>query len=219
VLRRPFLQVDGADDPEIVFAPGLVHESLGVTMGWFQAGDIRQSETTSDEMGSWIGHANRINGMEFNSIVRAKLNELGWESETEMFLTNVFGRSHDEKFGDLKRFGDIDVLAWRPDSGRVLVIECKDVQYRKTLGEVAEQLADFRGELRPNGEPDLLKKHLDRLEVLTANADAVARRLKLVPLIQLEGHLIFKNPVPMKFAWDHLANRIRLSIFSELERL
>jgi hypothetical protein len=64
-----------------------------------------------------------------------------------------------------------------PDTRRVLLIECKDVQYRKTLGEVAEQLADFRSEMRSDGKPDLLKKHLNRVEVLTKRELAVAHTL------------------------------------------
>ncbi len=99
----------------------------------------------------------------------------------------LLSRRHDERFGDLKRFGDIDVLAWREGSPRVLAIECKDVEFRKTFGEVAEQLADFRGELKPNGKPDVLRRHLDRIDLLAANADAVARRLKLRGPVQHRG--------------------------------
>ena len=44
-----------------------------------------------------------------------------------------------------------EAVAWQPGSGRVLMMECKNVQYHRALGEVAEQLHDFRGELLPNG--------------------------------------------------------------------
>jgi hypothetical protein len=111
------------------------------------------------------------------------------------------------------------VVAWQPDSGRVIMMECKDVQYHKTLGEVAEQLHDFRGELLPNGRPDLLRKHLDRIGVLKSNQTAVARALKLREPISIEAHIVFKNPVPMQFVSERLASRIKLSIFSELDRL
>lgn len=219
VLRRPFFQIETSNDPEIIFAPALVHEAILLTARWFHEGSIHQSETRSAEMESWIGHVNNENGNKFTREVQAKLNQLGWKTEAEIELTNVLARRRDARFGDLKRFGDIDVLAWRDGSSRILAIECKDVQFSKTPGEVAEQLADFRGELKSNGKPDLLKRHLDRIDVLTANADDVAKRLKLRAPISVEGHLVFRNPVPMRYAWDHLASRIRLSIFAGLDRL
>src|ERR1035438_9643486 len=94
---------------------------------------------------------------------RMRKSGMGWKVEKEIKLTGLLGRRLD------RDYGDIDVLAWRPESGRVLAIECKDVQYNKTLGEVAEQLSDFRGEIRADGKPDLLKKHLARLEILYAH--------------------------------------------------
>jgi hypothetical protein len=207
VLRRPFLQIGDGGDPEIVFAPGLVRESLGVMMGWFHSGEIHQSQEVSAKMASWLGHANNEQRTAFNTLVETRLKDLGWETDREIHLTKLLQMPSDPKYGDLKRYGDIDVLAWRPENGRVLVIECKDVQFRKTYGEVSEQLADFRGVIRTNGKPDLLKKHLDRVEVVTANAGIVAKRLKLAAPIRLEGHLVFKNPVPMRFAWDHMASK------------
>ena len=84
---------------------------------------------------------------------------------------------------------------------------------------LAEQLADFRGELRSDGKPDHLKKHLDPLQILERNKAEVSKVLKLTSPIELEGHLVFKNPVPMKFAWDRMKSKVRLSLFDELERL
>ena len=216
VLRRPLLQIEDGADPEMLFAPGLVRDAFWATIRSFYDGDIHQSEIRSSEMESWIGHISDKTGSEFAQSVEEKLNELGWKTRLEIEMTNILARRRDPRFGDLRRFGDVDVLAWRDGSPRVLAIECKDVQFRKTPGEVAEQLSDFRGELRPNGKPDLLKRHLDRLEVLSSNADDVAKRLNLQKPIQLEGHLVFRNPVPMKFAWDQMASRVRLSIFDEL---
>jgi hypothetical protein len=141
------------------------------------------------------------------------MQELGWQVEPELKLTNILGRCLN------RDYGDVDVLAWRPESGRVLVMECKHLQYLKTLGEVAEQLSDFRGETRSDGNPDHLRRHLDRIEVLTAHRRSLAGALQLAAPVQIEGHLVFKNPVPMRFAWEHMASRIRLSLFSELDQL
>jgi hypothetical protein len=35
----------------------------------------------------------------------------------------------------------------------------------------------------------------------------------------MTGHLVFKNPVPMQFAWDKMASKIKLSLFDQLEKL
>src|ERR1039457_6306275 len=116
-------------------------------------------------------------------------------------------------------YGDVDVLAWRRDSRRVLAIECKDVQQQKTIGEIAEQLTDVRGVVNSAGRRDRLKKHLDRLSNLRQHEDAVTKALGLAGPLQIEGHLVFENPVPMKFAWDHMASRVKLSLYEELDRI
>lgn len=213
VLRKPLIQVDTESDPVIIVAPGLLREAFAVLVSWFYRGEIPDSQARSIPMRKWIGEANNVQRSRFNSEVATRMRELGWKARHEVKLTEVLGRPLD------RNYGDIDVLAWRPDSGRVLAMECKDVQFLKTLGEVAEQLADFRGEVRSDGKPDHLKRHLDRLEVLRANRDSVSKFLKLSPPIEVEGHLVFRNPVPMQFAWDKKARGVQLSLFSDLDRL
>jgi hypothetical protein len=213
VLRRPFIQIDSAEDPTLAFAPGLVGDSVRAVVDRFESGEIPPSQATSLAMQKWIGHANNVQRIEFNSSVAARMEELGWRVQKEVKLTGLLGQPLD------RNYGDIDVLAWRPEVGRVLAIECKDVQYNKTLGEVAEQLADFRGEIRPDGKPDHLKRHLDRLHVMNVHGAKVAQKLKLTSPMSLEGHLVFRNPVPMQFAWQSMASKVCLSLFSELHRL
>jgi hypothetical protein len=213
ILRRPLLQIDAGDDPIVFVAPGLLRESFAALVSWFHRGEIPDRQARSNLMGKWIGHANDVQRRKFNTTVADRMRELGWRAESEVKLTKILGRPLD------RNYGDIDVLAWRPETGRVLLIECKDLQYLKTLGEVAEQLADFRGEIRPDGKPDHLRRHLDRLDVLAEHKPAVSKALGLASSIQLEGHLVFKNPVPMQFAWDQKAKRVGLSLFAELNRL
>lgn len=97
-------------------------------------------------------------------------------------------------------------------------MECKDVQYRKTFGEVGEQLADFRGETRANGKGDHLRLHLDRVEVARQAIDEVADSLKL-PNPRIESHLVFRNPVPMAFALDHMRALVTLWTLDEVKIL
>lgn len=213
VLRRPFIQIDEDSDPQIVFTPGILLEALQAMLRWFHTGELPAQQVKSKQMSKWIGHANNVERIAFNSTVGTRMRELGWQVETEMRATKLLNKSFD------RDYGDIDVLAWRADSTRVLVMECKDLHYHKTVGEVAEQLSDFRGEIRLDGKSDHLKKHLDRIELVVTHEREVAKTLRIALPIKIEGHLVFKNPVPMQFAWENMANKTRLSLFSDLDQL
>lgn len=213
LMRRPLIQLDRENDPVVMVTPGIVRENVHAIMRAFHRGEIPSSQARSIEMCKWIGRTNNQQRTKFNSTVAGRMQELGWQVDKEARLTKVLGHP-------LKRdYGDIDVLAWNAQSGRVLAIECKDLQYHKTIGEVAEQLSDFRGETRKDGKPDHLKRHLDRLEVLKAEKETVASRLGITASIQIEGHLVFKNFVPMQFAWKHMENKVHLSLFKDLHLL
>ena len=97
-------------------------------------------------------------------------------------------------------YGDVDILAYHEESKRLLAIECKDLHYKKTPGEIAEQLNDYRGEMRQDGKKlkkDELKKHLDRMEVLQHHCSKLLKRQKLPNDTNLEGWVVFRHPVPM----------------------
>ncbi|MGC2530359.1 MAG: hypothetical protein WA639_21640 [Candidatus Acidiferrum sp.] len=213
VLRRPLIQVDEQVNPSVFIAPGLVRDALYVIVRSFHSGEVPSSQVSGPGMRKWIGHANNVQRSAFNATVAERMRELGWLVEKEIKLTQILGRPLD------RNYGDVDVLAWKPSTGRVLAMECKDVQYNKTLGQVAEQLSDFLGVVRRDGKRDLLRKHLDRLEILNANKSEVAKSLKMSVPAQLEGHLIFRNLVPMRFAWERMASKVRLSLFEELDQI
>ena len=93
------------------------------------------------------------------------------------------------------------------------------MQFRKSFGEIAEQLADFRGELGPDGKPDLLLKHLNRVALVSAHLPELAAYVKLPSVAAAESHLVFKNHVPMQFAWHRMEARVQLSLFSGLDAI
>jgi len=120
----------------------------------------------------------------------------------------------------------IEPLVHNPDTGqrpcntatkRILLIECKDLHFGKTFGEIAEQLAEFRGFLRADGKPDDLRRHLDRIAVLTMHADKLAAFVGIAAEAKIEGHLVFKNPVPMQFAGARIIAQVRVHIFAGLD--
>ena len=206
-LRRPILDWDPAGDTLLV-APGMLRDSLVYMYSLYESGDFPVSQL-SPKMAAWRGIANGRRGTVFAEEVAEAMRANGWYTEVEVKVTKLLGRGFD------KDHGDVDVLAWR-DDGRVLAIECKDVQFRKTLGEMAEQLADFRGEIRPNGKRDELRKHLDRMEIIRQHLPRVASYVRRPTIDAIESHLLFRNPVPMEFALSRMAGQIRVSNFGAI---
>lgn len=209
-LRRPILRLASGDTARYLVAPGMVGESFAYQLSNYMRGDF-PSHQLGQKMKAWGAREADARGAMFAKEVAAALEKLGWKTNVEVKLTKILRRSLD------RDYGDVDVLAWRPDGRRILVIECKDVQFKKTFGEMCEQLADFRGELRPNGKPDYLRRHLDRMDVLREHTDEVASYCKLSSAhLHLESHLIFKNPVPMKYALKKISERVMVSLYDEI---
>jgi hypothetical protein len=203
------LQIENGSETDLLFAPGQVRESFVYMLGNYHRGEFPQ-EQLSPKMKSWAGKSADRRGTAFSAEVAAKLKEIGWQSEAEVRVTKLLGRGFDMDYGD------VDVLAWHSATGRVLIIECKDVHYRKTYGEISEQLADFRGELREDGKRDYLLRHFDRMAVLRENMAAVAAYVGFSGLPNLESHLMFKNPVPMQFALKTMEERVTVSHFDQI---
>lgn len=208
-LRRPLLQFTDDADPQMLCAPGPVREGFSSMVGNYYHGTYADRHL-GPVMRKYAGHARRRDGHEFNASVSAKVKALGWKTLSEVPLTKVLARRLD------RNYGDVDVLAWDVDSRRILVMECKDLQFRKTYGEIAEQLMDFAGEVDEDGKRDLLRKHLDRVELLRAHAAVAARFLGLGDECVIESHLVFKNPVPMQFAKGPITQCI-LHTFDDLD--
>jgi hypothetical protein len=209
VLRRPLIQINEAQDPVFVVAPGQIREAFAYMVGHYHRGDFPPRQL-KPKMRSWGGKERDRIGSQFSQDVAERLRELGWTSEPQVKITRLLRQGFD------RDYGDVDVLAWNPASGRVLIIECKDVQFRKTYGEIAEQLADFRGGHRSDGKPDDLRKHLDRMDVIRQHLAAVATFTGMCEGIQPESHLVFRNPVPMEFALRHMVKQVSVGTFDRL---
>jgi hypothetical protein len=74
-------------------------------------------------------------------------------------------------------------------------------------------------EVLPNGKRNSLRKHLDRVDLMTAHQGKVAKFLKLGDYCSIESHMVFSNPVPMLYAEGSISTRCELHIYDELERL
>lgn len=212
ILRKPLVQVDDVEDPTVIVTPGLVRDAFAYMLANYHRGDFPLRQLMP-KMRKWAGKSRDQIGHDFNAKVAARLQELGWQTDIEVKPSKILRKSLD------KNYGDVDVLAWKKETSRVLVVECKDLQYRKTEGEIAEQLADFRGELKPNGKPDDLLAHLTRFDLLSRHDAEVTKFLGFRGCAKIESHLVFRNPVPMQFALKRMAERVTVSLFAGLSDL
>ncbi|EEB56684.1 SEC-C motif domain protein [Pseudomonas syringae pv. tomato T1] len=210
-LRRPIFQLDLEDDPMLILAPGLVREGFAATVQSYYSGSYPDRHL-GNAMKRYAGYARNRDGMAFNAKVLARLTELGWQTAAELKLTKILKQSLD------RDYGDVDVLAWSPEQKRVLIIECKDLQFRKTYGEIAEQLSDFRN-VEVNGKRDLLRKHLDRVRVLREYQGRVGAFVGIAGDFTVESVVVFSFPVPMQFASGAIRELAQLHTYSSLEDL
>lgn len=211
-LRRPLLHLSTTDDPEVLVAPGLVREGFSYAVGNYYYGSFPDWHL-GPAMLQYAGHARRRDGMKFNAEVAQKMDGLGWETQTGVAVTKIVGKRFD------RNYGDVDVLAWNAVTRRILVMECKDLQFRKTHGEIAEQLTDFAGAIKANGKPDLLRKHLDRVAILRAHHAEICRFLGIDATSHIESHLVFRNPVPMQHAADRHKHNYVLHTLASIDSL
>lgn len=207
-IRRPLLPIPSEAGERYLVAPGMVRESLLYSLSHYYRGEFPPYQLGT-RMKKWAGRQADKRGAEFSRAVSDALRALGWQTMVEVKVTKILRRKLD------RDYGDVDVLAWRKSDGRVLIIECKDLHFRKTPGEMCEQMADFRGEVR-SGKPDLLLKHLNRMDVLRAHAAEVGAYVNAVGVPALESHLVFRYPVPMQYALARLREQVKVSLFDKL---
>ncbi len=203
------LQLNDRDDPRYLIAPGLVRDGAIKLIDYCFRGGYEAKDFPHGRMRSWIGSAENRRGHEFNAAVADRLKELGWQTKSNIKLTEVLNDKLD------RDYGDVDVLAWRAD--QVLAMECKDLELAMTVGEIARQLHEFRGEDGVDGKPDRLKKHLLRFALLKGRTADVKRFTRSAGAIVVEACLVFSDIVPMHFSEITTHHNVRLATFDELE--
>lgn len=211
LLRRPLMQLTDEPDPIVLVVPGLIREGFASTVRNYYTGSYPDRHLGT-AMRRYAGTARNRDGMAFNIKVADRLRELGWQIEYEVRPTKILGKSLD------RDYGDVDVLAWSFNSRRVLIIECKDLQFKKTYGEIAEQLSDFRG-LQIDGKRDLLRKHLDRVKVLNEHQPQTLSYLKMPSDARLDSVVVFRHPVPMLYAEGPIRQETITCTFDDLDKL
>lgn len=191
VATRPLLQIDSADDPTYMVAPTLVRSGFFYVLQGAHAGTLDQEFFAAPQMRDvWWGKANE--GHTFNMEVAEQLRAAGWHADENIELPAILQKKLE------RDYGDVDVLAWRDGFDEVLVIECKDLSFRRNYSEIAALLSDYRGELK-NGKPDKLRRHLNRLERLEQDLGALGRHTG-IGAPRVRSCIVVGGLVPMQFA-------------------
>lgn len=207
--RRPILRLEPPPESDVVIVPGMIRDAFAVLIHNFYYGQYDLSSIATREMRSWREHIVAKEAEEFEERVVTRLQSFGWQAKRRVTFPQVLGRKLSEDPGD------IDVLAWHPD-GRVMLLECKDLQFAKTSSEIAKQLYKFRGKTDEKGRPDLLGKHLKRMELARENAAAFQSYLKL-SRVHIDGALVFAHTVPMSFAAERIGHAVTLLTYDQLD--
>jgi hypothetical protein len=211
LIARPVLQLNDAGEPRYLVSPGMFRDGAAKVIDYCFNGGFEAKDFPPGRMRSWIGASENKRGHQFNIDVSDRLRGLGWHTKPNVKLTEILNDKLD------RDYGDVDVLAWR--DGLVLAIECKDLELAMTIGEIARQLHEFRGEIGSHGKPDRLKKHLLRAEILKGRAADVKKYTRTVGEIEIQTYLLFSDIVPMSFSEIASLHDVRLATLDEVDTL
>jgi hypothetical protein len=208
IARRPILRLEPSSESDMMVAPGMIRDAFRIQLHNYYYGQYDLNSIASKHMRRWREFIVAKEADEFEERVVQRLQELGWQAKRGAKFPHIFARELPEDPGD------IDVLAWHSD-GRVMLLECKDLQFAKTFSEIAKQLYKFRGKTDEKGRPDLLGKHLKRIKLAQENIAAFQHHLQL-PEARIEGALVFAHTVPMSFAAERIGHTVTLLTYEQL---
>lgn len=180
---KPLFAFGDGEDDKVIFGAGSLKVGFGYLLERSERGHLPQEYFASAQMRQYIGAVSNERGHEFARSIGNKLDQEGWEVKVEVEMTELGGTAE---------LGDIDVLAWKP--GReVLLIECKRLQLARTIAEIAEICARFRGDAK-----DELDRHIQRVKWIKANPAGLQKIVGFTPnASQLQDRLVTNVQVPM----------------------
>ena len=206
LLLKPYVKMNEDEDPLYIISPGISSDALVYTLHIYSDGNIEAKRCHSSEMKKWIGDETNRRGHDFNKTVAKELKALGYKAKADVGISSIVSTQ------DLdKNYGDIDVLAWNTAESKIYLIECKDLYYAKAIKEIAEQLTEFKGKDR-NGEPDRLKRHVQRYDLLSKKPEELSKYCDLQGTeITIIPYVVFSNPVPVLYDQSRAVDHIKLT--------
>jgi hypothetical protein len=183
-LVRPLIE---ADDNELFCSLSLIKVSSMYFIDRAKDGEFIPEFYNSAKMRSFVGKMIDKKGADYTNAIREYFEECGWQAKSEVLMPTL---------GAPQKLGDIDVLLLSPD-GRLIAIECKNLQMAKTISEVSDVLNRFKG----HGEGDELLKHLKRIAWVSDNLVQVKERVSFSGEIKsFEHYLLTNTEMPMQYA-------------------
>lgn len=168
-IRRPLVIGPKVEENPLVFwGPCHVEEACINLIGLVTTGRYHINESTSKEMRSLIG-----------TIINEKGKRFGQKVE-QWFIDNMSCKvDHEVPIKPGKKLnaeidlGDIDVLVIDEKSKRILLVECKDLNYGRNPQEIANEIERLIGDSKEDNS--WTKKHIKRYEWVKANINALIR--------------------------------------------
>ena len=209
-VSRPILKIGD----KLIIAPSLLKSGLLYLVRNCHQASFENGQFISKHMQRWIGKTRSEAGHQFNKDVADEFVANGWQAKSDILLSTLLNTKLD------RDYGDIDVFAWNPLTGKILLIECKDLEFAKTPSEIAKQVFEFRGVKRDNnGKADRLLKHLERIKVLKENEVLLAKTMQLNAELSLEGCLLFSQLVPVSFSNMDKLKKVSILSFDDIKDL
>ena len=211
VYRRPLIRLSNSNEAPVLVVPGILRASLLAMMHNYCGAEMDQDLLISRKMRRWWNLVQDREAKDFEQLVCTELKKLGWSAVARKRFSEILGK------GLPQDPGDIDVLAWRSD-GRIVVLECKNLQFAKTPSEIAKQLSKYQGTDDEKGKPDMLAKHLKRVALARKHVTTF-QKYTGVRTGSIEGALVFSKSVPIIYAKQQIENSEHHLIFDQLSSL
>ena len=213
LIALPIVALDETDDPDLVVCPAAIFRSVIYQWRGAMTGSLQGHFWRSKAMRKFAGEAGNIAGNRFDQRIAEALNAAGFMAYAAVkpsWCLNI-------KASDaVKQLGDIDCLAVDQGTNTVWVIEAKDLQLCKTMGEAARRLSDYQGLTDKRNRPDKLLRHLTRVKFVRDHAGQLCERLGLETQPIVKGLLVMRSPQPLTGLWQQVGEDARVVMLDDL---
>lgn len=192
-IRRPLIIGPKIEENPLVFwGPCNVEEACINLIGLVTTGRYH-NKSTSKEMNSLIGTIINEKGTRFRQKV-----EQWFIDNTSCKVDHEVPIKPGKKLNAKIDLGDIDVLVIDEMSKRILLVECKDVNYGRNPQEIANEIERLIGDSEEDNS--WTKKHIKRHEWVKANVDVLIRAYGLKnELFLVDSLFIVSKEIPAPY--------------------
>jgi Predicted metal-binding protein related to the C-terminal domain of SecA len=193
-IRRPLVIGPKVEENQLVFwGPRHVEEACINLIGLVTTGRYHINESTSEKMKSLIGTIINEKGKKFTQKV-----EQWFIDKTSCKVDHEIPIKPGKKLNAEIDLGDIDVLVIDEKSNRILLVECKDLNYGRNPQEIANEIERLIGDSKEDNS--WTKKHIKRHEWVKANVDILIRAYGLKnETFSVHSLFIVSNEIPAPY--------------------